>query len=546
MAYTSDDEATSEEQLAFRSLLAQVRTELDADRGIRRFHSGAWEFFCARRPTAPMLVLGPAEEMDTLLNRFPGATAVRHSGLGSAAEDGRSWVDVTAHGQVAVDASRYRTVVVHNAARTAHVLFPTSGFGAISRLCDEIARLLEPGGEFVLTFQLDRIWSHLPYLTHGSATFGHVLGAVRRADLSVTTCLRLRDAISGTGLYKVEPVGPQHSPAARLRLLTARAFGVVGARQPATISATRLGRIVATAEGREGSAEPSIYLGSFGVYVAVAGSSVIKIPSTPEAAQRCARNREVIEGLIRLSLPFDTPRPLAAGHHDGIDYFAESRVAGTSVEAARVSRRRRQRLAASARASLERAHAATLQRKNLTYPLFERLFAAPVELLAGGAPAQTMDKLRVFLRHSWQSLDGRSMPLVLVHGDFKCGNILWTDDDRVSGVIDWDMADLQGLPLLDQFTYAAWDSWAEERISPAASFAAAVQPSSTGAHLRFVRDVLQLDEFSQMCCALMTLVRYAGQHRQFPSYSRWYDCIVGRHLDVAVETLLANPAKRRT
>jgi aminoglycoside phosphotransferase (APT) family kinase protein len=540
MAHTSDNDARSEEQVVSRARLAEVRAELDADPNIRRFHSGAWEYFCARRPAAPMLVLGPAEEVETLLHRFPGSATVRHPGLDSAAESGGAWVGVANQGGVAVEASSYRTVVVHDAARTAQVLFPASGFHAVSRLCEEMSRLLQPGGEFVLTFGLDRVLGQVPYLARGSAALGHVLAAVRHAGLTVTTCLRLRDAIAGTGLYKLEPqdARPQW-PRTRLGLLTARAFALIGARQPAPPLTSRLARILAGTDVQAGSAEPSLYLGSFGVYVVLAAASVIKIPSTPEAARRCLRNREVVGALTRVPLPFETPQPLAAGHHDGIDYFAESRLSGVSVEAARVSTRRRHRLAASARAALEEAQAATSRQVDLTAPLFERLFAAPVERLAGGAPAGTVDKLRAFLRHTWQRLDGRSMPLVLVHGDFKCGNILWTSNDRVSGVIDWDMAGLQGLPLLDHLTYAAWDSWAEARVSPAASFAAAALPSASGAHVRFARDVLDLDELVQRCCALMTLVTYAGQHRHLPSYSLWYDCLIGSHLDAAVEAVLA-------
>jgi hypothetical protein len=541
MAHISDDEAASEKQVVSRASLAEARAELDADPDIRRFHSGPWEFFCARRPAAPMLVLGPVEQVDTLLYRFPGATAVRHSALGSAYDTVASWVDVADQAGVAVEASSYRTVVVHDVARTAQVLFPALGVGAVSRLCDEVARLLQPGGDFVLTLGLDSLAGQVPYLARGSSALGHVLRAVRQSGLTATACLRLRDAIAGTGLYKLEPQDPlPRWPRARAGLLTAKAFALFGARQPAAPSVSRLARLVAATDVRAGSAEPSLYLGSFGVYVALAAASVIKIPSTPEAARRCQRNREVLEALTRVPLPFETPRPLAAGHDDGIDYFAESRLSGVSVEAARVSARRRRRLAVSARAALEGAQAATSRQVELTAPLFTRLFAAPVERLAGGAPTGTVDKLRAFLRHAWQRLDGGSMPLVLVHGDFKCGNILWTGNDRVCGVIDWDMADLQGLPLLDQFTYAAWDAWAEARVSPAASFAAAVLPSSTGEHLRFARDVLRLDDFARMCCALMTLVTYAGQHRHFASYDHWYARLIGSHLDAAVDSALAH------
>ena len=40
----------------------------------------------------------------------------------------------------------------------------------------------------------------------------------------------------------------------------------------------------------------------------------------------------------------------------------------------------------------------------------------------------------------------------LMHGDFSLGNV-FAQDAKVSGVIDWEDVNLQGLPILDAFNY---------------------------------------------------------------------------------------------
>ena len=51
----------------------------------------------------------------------------------------------------------------------------------------------------------------------------------------------------------------------------------------------------------------------------------------------------------------------------------------------------------------------------------------------------------------------RIIPLVFMHGDFKVGNLLWSGQDQVCGVVDWDLSAPEGFPVVDYAFYLAFD-----------------------------------------------------------------------------------------
>jgi hypothetical protein len=94
-------------------------------------------------------------------------------------------------------------------------------------------------------------------------------------------------------------------------------------------------------------------------------------------------------------------------------------------------------------------HAATTQQHaqmRLAGELLDRL----AERFAGdAAAARVRDRLAAAAR----ALDGTCGPKTVVHGDFWMGNVL-VDDGRVSGVVDWESADITGEPLRDVARFA--------------------------------------------------------------------------------------------
>lgn len=76
-------------------------------------------------------------------------------------------------------------------------------------------------------------------------------------------------------------------------------------------------------------------------------------------------------------------------------------------------------------------------------------FASLIEAAALRNPALAAD-LRELNQPLFAALRGLDVPAVLQHGDYKVENVLYDPRDRrVTGVIDWELATLHGLPLLD-------------------------------------------------------------------------------------------------
>jgi hypothetical protein len=94
-------------------------------------------------------------------------------------------------------------------------------------------------------------------------------------------------------------------------------------------------------------------------------------------------------------------------------------------------------------------HAATTQqhaRVRLAGDVLDRL----AERFAGDAAAT---RVRDRLAAAARALDGMRGPKTVVHGDFWMGNVL-VDEGRVSGVVDWESADITGEPLRDIARFA--------------------------------------------------------------------------------------------
>ena len=88
---------------------------------------------------------------------------------------------------------------------------------------------------------------------------------------------------------------------------------------------------------------------------------------------------------------------------------------------------------------------------------YDRLVGSAVELIRSQAEpdqCETLDKVSSQLRDAFI---GKVWPLHLTHGDFKAGNILVDRHGAVTGFIDWDMWEENGLPLQDLLVLFAYD-----------------------------------------------------------------------------------------
>jgi aminoglycoside phosphotransferase (APT) family kinase protein len=519
----------------------------------RRYRGAVWSYYCDRRPGAPALVIGTAMEASALAQHGVAVVPVRlpglHGRLPQPNDDlpAASFVHLADDATVDAPSGSFELVVVHDVGAVAAVLSPRlDASAAVSLLCREVARLLQPGGEFVMN--LRSYW-----LREGGAHAtrrvrpGSLIRSMTRARLTVSRVLRLREDIDGSSLYAVEPLRTDAaSLGQRLRAravvrLRAPALSFIGRVATADRRPSRLSTIVAEASGRPPDGQdPRLVLGSFDVYVVVAESSIVRIPFTAPASDRCATNLRSLENLTRYRLPLEVPRSLGRGTSDGVTWFAETRVRGQSVDPLRLSMHRRQALARSAVDTLEKFQVATRSSLPMTELHFARLFREPASRVGAVARRETAERLQACLEVAWRRLGNRPFTAVVTHGDFKCGNIVWAPGGAVAGLIDWDMATTEGLPLVDHLTYLAWDR-VQERAGWLFADALLEERGAPG-HLQFCEQVLDVSDFARRCYALITLVSHAAHPHGLPWFAMWYQRYIGNRLDVACERFLERAA----
>lgn len=196
----------------------------------------------------------------------------------------------------------------------------------------------------------------------------------------------------------------------------------------------------------------SVFFGTGGSLVADLGSMIVRLPQHDAAAGRCAANLAALRRLAAGRGLAHAPRPIGEGAIYGQRFFAESRVNGVSMDEAAV--------APSIREAIREQAVTLLMDKPAMYvaPASRDTIRALVDReFAGVTPFVPRDARHVLERMAARMcgiLDERQVPLVVHHGDFKCANFLYATSPhlRLTGVVDWDLASIPGLPLLDLLT----------------------------------------------------------------------------------------------
>lgn len=94
---------------------------------------------------------------------------------------------------------------------------------------------------------------------------------------------------------------------------------------------------------------------------------------------------------------------------------------------------------------------------------YERLLADPLSRFATRLPADG-EEVRLVERtlEVLEPLRGAEVPLVLEHGDLSHPNLLVLESGRL-GVLDWELAELRGVPLADLCFFLAYAAFARRR-----------------------------------------------------------------------------------
>jgi aminoglycoside phosphotransferase len=186
--------------------------------------------------------------------------------------------------------------------------------------------------------------------------------------------------------------------------------------------------------------------------------AAIKVPTTARAAESVAREGRMLDALHRLGcdlLEQTVPRVLDIINAGDFEAIVQSALPGTPLTTLYLrwwhtrSPKRVARDLGAVGAWLTRLHEETAGAR------------APVEMDAGVTDAlrqrygrdSDVERAVRLVDTSCVRLRGQSAPRTVVHGDLWCGNVL-IERDGISGVIDWEHADLAGEPLRDLARFA--------------------------------------------------------------------------------------------
>jgi len=202
---------------------------------------------------------------------------------------------------------------------------------------------------------------------------------------------------------------------------------------------------------------PSKAIASIGKDGEAYGEWITVLPLNQTELERRRHEGNVLRGLQDARLPMSplVPRFLGEGSLEGQPYVVQSEIRGVVVGTAIP---RFEELARGAVAALTAFHASTIRDVTVDDLWFDALFGEPlrrVEAQLGPESAPGLDSVRRELR---TRLAGRTVRTVWTHGDYKIENVLF--DPRslaVRGVIDWDLSERHGLPLLDLLYLIAYN-----------------------------------------------------------------------------------------
>lgn len=183
--------------------------------------------------------------------------------------------------------------------------------------------------------------------------------------------------------------------------------------------------------------------------------AVLRLPLDERAAKTCELHHRALEAFATDErLPESVrrlfPAPLAAGTFQEQPYFLESALPG---EAGRRyyarSARRYDRAILSAAEALRLLRRATEVHTLIDEQEFARLCGDWLVELRGIVSERMKAPLAALEQELRSVLVGATLPLGWHHGDYDFANLLYGDNDEVSAILDFEVFEPRGLPLID-------------------------------------------------------------------------------------------------
>jgi aminoglycoside phosphotransferase (APT) family kinase protein len=268
---------------------------------------------------------------------------------------------------------------------------------------------------------------------------------------------------------------------------------------------------------------------------------VLKLPLTPDAERSTAEHRQVVSSLhafpdLHAFCAF-VPRALVWGDLQGRPYYLETALPG--VGAADLVRRQAEpaTMLRDAAQLIGLLHRSTLRRRIVDEARFARLAGDDLALLrqlVAGWPESVVlrQKLNQLEQLLHSQIFGRELPFSWTHGDFWPGNLLIQPaDGMIGGVVDWDRAAVDQIPLHDLLHLLAYTRKLQRRSELGEEIVSYLLPAAFSHYERALvkQAIEQLDlpasvDFFRAITLLYWLRFAATNLSRYPSFqrdSRW-------------------------
>lgn len=192
----------------------------------------------------------------------------------------------------------------------------------------------------------------------------------------------------------------------------------------------------------------------------------LKLPLTPGAERSTTDHRQVVRMLHQLpelqAFCALVPRAISWGNYEGRPYYLETALPG--VAAADLMRHQAEPASLKQEAARlsRQLHQGTMRRRVVDKALFTRLVDGELMLLRRHAERWPeaellLRKLKLLEALLRGQICGRELPFSWTHGDFWPGNLLLRRvDGAISGIVDWDRASAEQIPLHDMLHLLAY------------------------------------------------------------------------------------------
>lgn len=235
-----------------------------------------------------------------------------------------------------------------------------------------------------------------------------------------------------------------------------------------------------------------IVAGNSGVTILIVGPEdkndrdvVVRHPRTSEGLMAVQRNTDALKSLSNEIFSDFVPKLYAAKVDESTGYIIEEKLSGKELDG--FGEKAELMIMSSCELFID------MQMKGVSNKTFNEALINRF-IIGAISPLSTLcDDVKSLLAAVGEFLGGafknKNIPIVRSHGDYKLGNILFLDNGQLGGIIDWDMSEKNGLPLLDIYTLILYRISSETGESLADVYKNILLPGKTDV---FYKDLIEM------------------------------------------------------